>query len=52
MKAAEGTLDLVSPGFSAKFPGPEACDAIYRKHYKDVHNRYVESQPKMAELLT
>ena len=52
MKAAEGTLDLVSPGFSAKFPGPDACDAIYRKHYKDVHNRYVESQPKMAEMLT
>ncbi|MFZ4573195.1 MAG: PLP-dependent transferase, partial [Phycisphaerales bacterium] len=52
IKVAEGTLDSASPGFSAKFPGADACDALYRKHYKDVHNRYVESQPKMAELLS
>lgn len=51
IKAAEGTLDPVVPGFSKKFPTPEQCDAIYMKHYKAVHEKYVASQPKMTELL-
>jgi O-acetylhomoserine/O-acetylserine sulfhydrylase-like pyridoxal-dependent enzyme len=51
IKCAESTLDQSEPGFSSKFPTADQCDAMYRKHYKDVHSRYVESQPKMAELL-
>jgi O-acetylhomoserine/O-acetylserine sulfhydrylase-like pyridoxal-dependent enzyme len=51
IKAAESTLDQAVPGFSKKFPSPEACDAIYAKHYKSVHERYLAGQPKMAELL-
>jgi len=51
VKAAEATLDEAVPGFSKRFPSPEQADAIYRKHYLDVHRRYVESQPPMAELM-
>lgn len=51
IRAAKFTLDEASPGFSAKFPSPAQCDAIYRKHYKAVHEKYVEAQPKMEELL-
>lgn len=51
IKAAEGTLDHDVPGFSKKFPTPEQCDAIYAKHYKAVHEKYLAGQPKMAELL-
>ncbi|MBI1189436.1 MAG: Cys/Met metabolism pyridoxal-phosphate-dependent enzyme [Tepidisphaera sp.] len=48
--AARRTLDVSSPGFSEKFPTPEQCDAMYRKHYKAVHEKYIESQPKMQAL--
>lgn len=48
--AARRTLDQASPGFSEKFPTPEQCDAMYRKHYKAVHEKYIESQPKMQAL--
>jgi hypothetical protein len=51
IKAAESTLDADVPGFSKKFPKPDECDAIYRKHYKAVHEKYLDAQPKMAELL-
>ena len=51
IKAAESTIDTVVPGFSKKFPSPSQCDAIYKKHYKAVHEKYVENQPGMAELL-
>ncbi|MBC7834193.1 MAG: O-acetylhomoserine aminocarboxypropyltransferase/cysteine synthase [Phycisphaerales bacterium] len=51
VKAAEITLDTARPGFSKKFPKPAEVDAIYRKHYLDVHKRYVESLPGMAEAL-
>lgn len=51
IRAAESTLDEAVPGFSKKFPAPEACDAIYRKHYKAVHEKYVQNQPSMAELM-
>jgi O-acetylhomoserine/O-acetylserine sulfhydrylase-like pyridoxal-dependent enzyme len=49
--AAQLTLDHDAPGFSGKFPTPEQIDAIYRKHYTDVHKRYVEAQPGLAELM-
>jgi cystathionine beta-lyase/cystathionine gamma-synthase len=51
IKAAELALDPVSPGFSRRFPAPEKADAIYRKHYLDVHKRFVESQAPTAELM-
>jgi O-acetylhomoserine/O-acetylserine sulfhydrylase-like pyridoxal-dependent enzyme len=51
IKAAEATLDDAVPGFSKRFPGGEACDAIYWKHYMDVHRRYVEAQAGMRELM-
>lgn len=51
IKAAESALDPAVPGFSKKFPSPEAVDAIYRRHFADVHRRYVEAQPTMADLL-
>jgi O-acetylhomoserine (thiol)-lyase len=51
IKAAESTIDHVVPGFSKKFPSADACDAMYAKHYKAVHEKYMASQPKMAELL-
>jgi O-acetylhomoserine (thiol)-lyase len=51
IKAAESTLDHAVPGFSKKFPSPDQCDAMYSKHYKAVHDKYVDAQPKMAELM-
>lgn len=51
IKVAQLTLDPVAPGFSDKFPKPAEIDAIYRKHYNDVHKRYVEALPPMSELL-
>jgi O-acetylhomoserine/O-acetylserine sulfhydrylase-like pyridoxal-dependent enzyme len=51
IKAAESTIDSVVPGFSKKFPSASQCDAIYKKHYKAVHEKYVEHQPGMVELL-
>ncbi len=51
IKAAESTIETARPGFVAKFPKPEQMDAIYRKHYIDVHTKYVQGQPPMTELL-
>ena len=51
VKAAEATLDDEIPGFSKRFPSPAEFDAIYRKHYVDVHTRYVDALPKTAELM-
>lgn len=51
IKAAEGTLDDDVPGFSGKFPSLEQCDAIYKKHYKAVHETYLNSLPPMASLM-
>ncbi len=51
VKAAESTLDEEKPGFSRQFPAPEEIDAIYRKHYLDVHTRYIEAQPSAATMM-
>jgi O-acetylhomoserine (thiol)-lyase len=51
VKAAEATLDRAAPGFSRKFPAAAEADAIYRKHFMDVHQRYVDAQPRMAEMM-
>ncbi|MFQ5877354.1 MAG: PLP-dependent transferase [Acidobacteriota bacterium] len=51
LRAAELALDPASPGFSRKFPPPEAVDSLYREVYVDVHARYVRAQPTMRSLL-
>lgn len=51
IKAAQLALDPVSPGFSGRFPEPEEIDAIYRRHYTEVHQRYAQAQRPMRELL-
>lgn len=51
IKAAEGTLDDDVPGFSTKFPSLDQCDAIYKKHYKAVHETYLNSLPAMSSLM-
>jgi len=51
VKAAELAFDPVSPGFSGKFMAPAELDRLYEETYVDVHRRYVQSRPKMAELL-
>ncbi|MEM7622133.1 MAG: PLP-dependent transferase [Planctomycetota bacterium] len=51
VSAAKATLDNEKPGFSDGFPAPEEIDAIYKKHYLDVHQRYVEAQPTTADLM-
>lgn len=51
IKTAESTIEEARPGFVAKFPSPQQIDAIYKKHYIDVHTRYVNAQPPMEELL-
>lgn len=49
--AAQATLDSDVPGFSSRFPTPAKVDEIYKKHYIDVHRRYVEAQTGFAELM-
>ena len=51
VKAAELALDPHAPGFSKKFPSSAKLDEIYRKHYMDVHKRYVEHLAPAAELM-
>lgn len=51
VKAAELAVDPVSPGFSSKFMAPAAVDRLFEETYVDIHRRYVQSRPKMAELL-
>jgi O-acetylhomoserine/O-acetylserine sulfhydrylase-like pyridoxal-dependent enzyme len=51
MKAAEATLERVHPGFVAKFPSAEKIDAIYRKHFAEVHQKYADAQVGTAELM-
>lgn len=51
IKASQLALDPVAPGFSARFPSPEKIDAIYRKHYMAVHEKYLSSLKPMAELV-
>jgi O-acetylhomoserine/O-acetylserine sulfhydrylase-like pyridoxal-dependent enzyme len=51
VKAAEATLDGAVKGFSKKFPSAAHADAVYRRHFADVYKRFVEAQPKTAELM-
>ncbi len=51
VKVAELALDPVAPGFSRKFPSADKLDTIYRKHYMDVHKRFVEHLQPSRELM-
>lgn len=47
---AQLTVDPFVPGFSEGFPTGDQLDALYRDTYKDVHNRFIESQPSFDAL--
>jgi hypothetical protein len=51
IRAAQATLDDEVPGFSGGFPSPDEIDAIYARHYTDVHTRYVRSTPGCAAMM-
>ncbi len=51
IRVAELTLDGVAPGMSKGFMAPAEVDRLYEETYVDVHRRYVQSLPKMAERL-
>ncbi len=51
IRAAELTLDGAAPGISKGFMAPGEVDRLYEETYVDVHRRYVQSLPKMAERL-
>ncbi len=51
IQAAELSIEPEVPGFSAKFMGSVEVDRLYEETYVDIHRRYVQSRPKMAELL-
>lgn len=51
VRAAEATLDDASPGFSRRFPSPGRADEIYRRHFMDVHERFLAAQGTTAELM-
>jgi cystathionine beta-lyase/cystathionine gamma-synthase len=51
VKAAELAFEPVAPGFSRGFMAPADVDRLYEETYVDVHRRYVQSRPRMAELL-
>jgi cystathionine beta-lyase/cystathionine gamma-synthase len=50
-RAAELAFESHAPGFAKHFMAPEKMDRLYEDTYLDVHRRYVQSHPKMAELL-
>jgi hypothetical protein len=52
MRAAELAFEQIAPGFSKGFMTSAAVDELYTETYVDVHRRYVESRPRMAELLS
>jgi hypothetical protein len=51
MRAAELAFDSISPNFSKGFMAAAEIDRLYEDVYVDTHRRYVQSRPKMAELM-
>jgi O-acetylhomoserine/O-acetylserine sulfhydrylase-like pyridoxal-dependent enzyme len=51
IRSAQSTLDSEVPNFSSHFPTADEIDAIYKKHYLDVHKRYVESTPSLNQYI-
>ncbi len=50
-RTAELVIDPSLAGFSEKFMSNEDMDVLYKKIYLDVHTRWIDAQPKTAELL-
>jgi len=42
--AARLTLDPAVPGFSRRFPSPEAANSLIRECYLETHRKYIESK--------
>ncbi len=51
IRSAQSTLDTEIPHFSVHFPTAGEIDAIYKKHYLDVHQRYVDSTPSLNQYI-
>ncbi len=51
IRSAQSTLDTEVPHFSSHFPSADEIDAIYKKHYLDVHQRYVQSTPSFDQYI-
>ncbi len=47
--AAKLCIDPDIPGFSDKWMSPEQADQLIRESYMDVHRKYIESKPTVAE---
>ena len=51
IRTAELVLDEVKPGFSDQFMTHDEIDALYNNVYISVHQWWIDSQPKMSEVL-
>jgi O-acetylhomoserine (thiol)-lyase len=51
IRTSELAIDPVVPGFSKGFMAADAIDKLFEETYVETHRRYVQSRPKMAELL-
>ncbi len=51
IKTVELVIDPVIPGFSKQFMAMDAVDELYKHVYLDVHQRWIEAQPKIENLV-
>jgi O-acetylhomoserine/O-acetylserine sulfhydrylase-like pyridoxal-dependent enzyme len=51
LSAAQLVIDPVRPGFSQAFPPADAIDRLVHELYFDAHTRWLDAQPKLADLL-
>ncbi|MEM8757145.1 MAG: PLP-dependent transferase [Planctomycetota bacterium] len=51
VSAARNTLDKEVAGFSDGFPGCDAIDEIYQRHYSEIHTAYAKSLAPCRELM-
>lgn len=49
-QSAKLSLDPAYPGFSDQFMDGDTIDQLYQDTYKEVHGRFIESQPSYREL--
>lgn len=52
VKTVELVIDPVVPGFSTQFISMDEVDKLYKQVYLDVHQRWIEAQPKTSSLVT
>jgi hypothetical protein len=51
IRTAELVLDKSKPGFSSQFMSLDEIDALYNHVYLSVHQWWIDSQPKMRDVL-